>query len=163
MRIAVYPGSFDPVTNGHIDILERASRIFDKIVIAVVRHVYKNPLFTIEERVEMLKEVTGHIANIEVDSFSGLLVDYIRNRQACAVIRGLRTIGDFEVESQMAMINRHLYPEADTLFIMSDPRWIYVSSSNVKEAALVGGCVHGLVPEPVEIRLIQKVQERART
>ncbi|MGE5405499.1 MAG: pantetheine-phosphate adenylyltransferase [Candidatus Saccharibacteria bacterium] len=162
MRIAVYPGSFDPVTNGHIDILERASKIFDKIVIAVVKHVYKNPLFTIEERVELLHQVTGHIPNIEVDAFSGLLVDYIKEKQACAIIRGLRTIGDFEVESQMSMMNKHLYPDAETLFIMSDAKWVFISSSNVKEAALVGGCIHGLVPPLVEETLKEKIKDRLK-
>ncbi|MGE5397796.1 MAG: pantetheine-phosphate adenylyltransferase [Chitinophagales bacterium] len=153
MKIAVYPGSFDPVTNGHIDILERASLLFDRIVVAVVHHVYKNPLFTLNERVAMLKELTGHVPNIEVESFNGLLMNYVKEKQACAIIRGLRTVSDFEYEMQMAMMNRHICPEVETVFMMANSKYIFVSSSNIKEAVLVDGSVSGLVPPLVEEKL----------
>lgn len=163
MRIAVYPGSFDPITNGHIDIMERSARMFDKVVVAVVHNVYKKALFTAEERVEMIKQVTKHIPNIQVDSFSGLLIEYIRSREASAIIRGLRTVSDFEYELQMAMMNRHLYPEVDTIFITCDAKYYYVSSTGVKEAALVGGSVEGLVPlavaEALQSKLCDKTSE----
>lgn len=159
MRLAVYPGSFDPVTNGHIDVLERASRIFDRVIVAVVHNVYKNPLFTTEERVDMLKEVTKHLPNLEVDSFSGLLVNYVRKQQASAIIRGLRTVSDFEYELQLAMTNSHLYPEVDTIFIACNSKYYFVSSTSVKEAALLGGSVCGLVPPLVEAKLQSKLCE----
>ncbi len=160
MRIAVYPGSFDPITNGHIDILERSARMFDRIVVAVVYNVYKNALFTADERVELIKKVTDHIPNVEVDSFTGLFTDYVRKREACAIIRGLRTVSDFEYELQMAMMNRHLYPEVDTIFITCDSKYYYVSSTGVKEAALVGGSVEGLVPPIVEKELQSKLCDK---
>lgn len=153
MRVAVYPGSFDPVTNGHLDVLERASKIFDKIVVAVVHNVYKNSLFTTEERVEMLREVTQHLPNVEVDSFTGLLVQYVKGKEACSIIRGLRTVSDFEYELQLAMTNSHLHPDVDTIFIACASKYYFVSSSGVKEAALLGGSVTGLVPPLVESRL----------
>ena len=159
MRLAVYPGSFDPVTNGHVDILERACRIFDEVIVAVVHNVYKNPLFTTEERVEMLRGVTGHLPNLRVDSFTGLLVNYVRRQQAIAIIRGLRNVSDFEYELQLAMTNSHLYPEVDTIFIACSSKYYFVSSTSVKEAALLGGSVCGLVPPLVEAKLQKKLQE----
>ncbi len=158
-RVAVYPGSFDPVTNGHLDVLERASKIFDRVVVAVVHNVYKNPLFTTEERVEMLRVVTKHLPNLEVDSFSGLLVNYVRKKQASAIIRGLRTVSDFEYELQLAMTNSHLYPEVDTIFIACNSKYYFVSSTGIKEAALLGGSVCGLVPPLVEEKLQLKLRE----
>lgn len=162
VKLAVYPGSFDPVTNGHIDVLERSAKLFDKIVVAVVENVYKNPLFTLEERVEMLKAVTGHIPGIEVDCFSGLLVNYVQRVGACAIVRGLRTVSDFEYEMHMAMMNRHLCPEVDTVFIMCNNKYVFVSSSSIKEAAMVGGFVTGLVPPYVEEKLRAKLKERCK-
>jgi pantetheine-phosphate adenylyltransferase len=159
VKLAIYPGSFDPVTFGHVDVLERASRIFDRVVVAVVHNVYKNPLFTTEERVEMLRGVTQHLPNIEVDSFSGLLVNYVRKQQASAIIRGLRTVSDFEYELQLAMTNSHLYPEVDTIFIACNSKYYFVSSTGVKEAALLGGSVCGLVPPLVEEKLQTKLHE----
>ncbi|MGI6513326.1 MAG: pantetheine-phosphate adenylyltransferase [Syntrophomonadaceae bacterium] len=156
-KVAVYPGSFDPVTNGHLDVLERASRIFDRVIVAVVHNVYKNPLFSTEERVEMLREVTRHLPNLEVDSFTGLLVNYVRKRQATAIVRGLRTVSDFEYELQLAMTNSHLYPEVDTIFIACNSKYYFVSSTGVKEAALLGGSVCGLVPPLVEEKLQEKL------
>lgn len=159
MRLAVYPGSFDPVTNGHIDILEKTSRIFDKIVVAVVHNVTKKALFTLDERVELIKESTKHIENVEVECFTGLLANYIKEKNACAIIRGLRTVSDFEYESVMANMNKILMPQVDTIFIIADPKYSYVSSSGVKEAALLGGDVGTLVPEIVKIGLQEKLKD----
>ncbi len=159
MRLAVYPGSFDPVTNGHIDILEKTSKIFDKIIVAVVHNVSKKALFTLDERVALIEESSRHLDNIEVECFSGLLADYLRTKDACAIIRGLRTVADFEYEMHMAMINKRLIPEVDTIFIMSDSRNIFVSSSIIKEAALLGGNVSELVPEVVRLKLETKRRE----
>jgi len=160
LKVAVYPGSFDPVTNGHIDILERSSRIFDKIIIAVVHNVSKKSLFTLEERVQLIKASTEHLNNIEVDCFSGLLVDYLEKKQVKTIIRGLRSITDFEYEIHMSMMNKKLNSEAETIFVMSDTRYIYVSSSMVKEAAMLGGDVTGLVPKVVNTGLKNKLASR---
>ncbi len=159
MRLAVYPGSFDPVTNGHIDILEKTSKIFDKIIVAVVHNVSKKALFTLDERVQLIRESTKQLNNIEVECFSGLLANYLRDREACAIIRGLRTVADFEYEMHMAMINKRLIRDVDTIFIMSDSSNIFVSSSIIKEAALLGGDVSELVPEIVRLKLEAKRQE----
>lgn len=160
MRLAIYPGSFDPVTNGHIDILEKTSKLFDKIIIAVVHNVGKNALFSLNERVNFIKESTSHLPNIEVESFSGLLVDYVKEKGACAIIRGLRTVADFEYEMHIAQVNRKMRPEVETIFILADSRYIFVSSSIIKEAALLGGDVSGLVPEMVRAGLSAKRQLR---
>lgn len=157
MRLAVYPGSFDPVTNGHIDILEKTSKIFDRIIVAVVHNVTKQALFTLDERVEMIKESIKHLENVEVECFSGLLVDYIEDKKACAIIRGLRTVSDFEYEAGMAAMNKTLMPNVDTIFVTSNTRYIYLSSSGVKEAALLGGDVSSMVPSVVKSRLEEKL------
>jgi len=159
LKIAVYPGSFDPVTNGHVDILERTSRIFDKIIVAVVHNVYKQPLFTLEERVNLIKETTQHLDNIEVESFCGLLVDYLEEKKVDIIIRGLRSFTDYEYESTMSMINKKLLPEADTVFIVADSNYTCVSSSGVKEAALLGGDVSSMVPGVVTAALQEKIQQ----
>jgi pantetheine-phosphate adenylyltransferase len=159
VRLAVYPGSFDPVTNGHIDILEKTSKIFDKIIVAVVHNVSKNALFTLDERVNLIKESTRHLDNIEVECFSGLLANYLSEKNACAIIRGLRTVADFEYEMHMAMINKKLIPELDTIFVMSDSKYVFVSSSIIKEAALLGGDISGLVPEVVKKGLEEKQKQ----
>ncbi|SHG96645.1 Phosphopantetheine adenylyltransferase [Thermosyntropha lipolytica DSM 11003] len=158
MKLAVYPGSFDPVTRGHIDILEKTSRLFDQIIIAVVHNVHKKALFTLEERVEMIKESTSHLPNVQVEAFTGLLVDYIRKKNACAIIRGLRTVSDFEYEATMAFMNKNLLPDVDTIFVMSRPEYIFISSSGVKEAALLGGDVSTMVPPAVEKKLREKLK-----
>ena len=158
MAIAVYPGSFDPVTMGHIDILERTSRIFDKIVVAVVHNVTKQALFTLDERVELIKQSTQHLDNIEVECFNGLLADFLKAKQATVIIRGLRSITDFEYESHMSMMNKKLLPGVDTIFVMSDSQYIFVSSSGVKEAALLGGDVSSMVPPAVEKGLQEKLR-----
>lgn len=158
MTIAVYPGSFDPVTLGHIDILERTSRVFEKIVVAVVHNVTKEALFTLDERVDLIKESVKHLENVEVECFKGLLADFLRDRGATVIIRGLRSITDFEYESHMSMMNKTLLPEIDTVFIMSNPCYIFVSSSGIKEEALLGGDVSGMVPPSVEKGLQEKIQ-----
>lgn len=159
MKIAVYPGSFDPVTNGHVDILERTSRIFDKTIVAVVHNVYKQPLFTLEERVNLIRETTKHLDNIEVESFCGLLVNYLKEKRVNIIIRGLRSLTDYEYESNMSMINKKLLPTADTVFIMAASNYACVSSSGVKEAALLGGDVSSMVPGVVAAALQEKLQQ----
>ncbi len=158
MRVAVYPGSFDPITNGHVDVLERSSKIFDRIIIAVVHNVTKNAMFTLDERVEMIRKSSAHIHNVEIDCFSGLLATYLIEKQACAIIRGLRTVTDFEYEMHMAMVNREIIPEIDTIFVTSDKNYIFISSSGVKEAAMVGANVSSMVPPVVNQALKKKYQ-----
>mgnify|MGYP000706180305 CR=1 FL=1 len=155
-RIAIYPGTFDPVTNGHINLIKRASRHFDKVIVAVAKDSQKKPLFAIEERVEMLKEVTKDIEGVEVDMFEGLLVDYVKKKGAKVVLRGLRAVSDFEYEFQMAHMNRKLYEEMETFFMVTGAEEFFISSNLVKEVARLHGCVKGLVPEYVRLKLAQK-------
>jgi pantetheine-phosphate adenylyltransferase len=159
MRIAVYPGSFDPLTNGHIDILEKTSKLFDKIIIAVVHNVTKTALFSLDERKSMILESTRHLNDIEVECFSGLLAAYVKEKNACAIIRGLRTVTDFEYEMHMALMNKVLIPEVETIFIIATHSNIFVSSSGVKEAALLGGDVSSLVPPAVVNGLTEKIKQ----
>jgi pantetheine-phosphate adenylyltransferase len=154
--IAIYPGSFDPLTNGHVDIIGRGSRVFDKIVIAVLINLEKAPLFTVPERVEIAREAFHEWTNVEVDTFDGLLVDYARSRRANVIVRGLRAVSDFEFEMQMALMNRRLNPDVETVFMMPAEPYTYVSSRLVKEVVALGGSVHGLVPDSVEKRLRDK-------
>ncbi len=156
MGIAVYPGSFDPFTCGHKDIIDRALKVFDRLVVAIATNSEKTSLFTLAERVEMIEEVYAGEPRVEVDSFTGLLVDYLRRRQARAVVRGLRAVSDFEYEFQMANMNRKLYPDAETFFLMTGQDHFYVSSRLVKEIASLGGCLTDLVPETVRVRLLNK-------
>ncbi|MEN6350140.1 MAG: pantetheine-phosphate adenylyltransferase [Syntrophomonas sp.] len=160
MKVAVYPGSFDPVTKGHIDILEKTSKIFDRIIVAVVHNVSKDALFSLEERVALIYESTRHLDNIEVESFSGLLANYLNGKEACAIIRGLRSVTDFDYEMHMAMMNKKLIPDIDTIFVMSDSKYTFISSSAVKEAALLGGDVSSLVPKAVILEFIKKIKAR---
>ena len=162
-RIAVYPGTFDPITNGHVYILKRSLKIFDRLVVALAENVRKTPLFSIAERREMIAEVVDHDPRIEVDAFSGLLVDYVRQRGATTVIRGLRALADFEYEFQAAHMNRHLAPEVETIFLMTSEESFYVSSSLVKEVALMGGDVSRMVPPAVAAGLSKKFQEMKNT
>jgi pantetheine-phosphate adenylyltransferase len=155
-RVAIYPGSFDPVTNGHIDIVERGLKIFDKIIVSILYNPNKEYLFTLEERLEMLKDSLKKFKNIEIDSFDGLLVDYAASRKAHAILRGLRAMSDFEYEFQMALMNRRLNREVQTVFLMTGLRWIYTSSSIIKEAIQFGGNIEGMVPPLVQKRLIEK-------
>lgn len=155
-RIAVYPGSFDPITNGHLDIIRRASRIYDKVIVGVLCNGGKNPVFTPEERVCMIRSVTSDIQNVEVDSFTGLLVEFVKAKNAEVIIKGLRTVADFEYEFQMALLNKALNPEYETMFMMTDTKYSYISSSMVKELAGFKGDLTGLVPASI----INKIQEK---
>src|SRR3954470_1683995 len=155
--LAIYPGSFDPVTNGHLDLIERAAKIFEQLVVAVLRNSEKEPLFSLPERLEMLREVSSPFPNVEVDSFDGLLTDYARRRHAHVLLRGIRAVSDYEYELQMAMINRRLEPELETVFMVPAVAYSFVSSRLVREIARLGGPVSGLVPPSVESRLRAKV------
>lgn len=157
MSVALYPGSFDPITNGHVSIIESGLVCFDELVIAVLRNPKKQSLFTVEERVEMIREEFASTPNIEVDSFDGLLVDYCRRKGIRVVLRGLRAVADFEYELQMANMNRHLNEQVETVFLMANDAYFYVSSNIVKEAAMLGGDVSRLVPASVAERLRAKL------
>jgi len=159
MKIAVYPGSFDPVTNGHMDIINRSSKIFDKVIVAVVNNRSKTPLFTVEERMELLKKSVVGLPNVEIDHFEGLLVDFIRSKNAQVIVRGLRAISDFEYEFQMALMNRKLAPEIETVFMMTRHKYSYLSSSIVKEVGSLGGCIKDLVPESILPYIIKKLKK----
>jgi pantetheine-phosphate adenylyltransferase len=148
-RLAIYPGTFDPITNGHADIMRRSLKIFDRVVVALAENVRKEPLFSISERRAMISDALGGDPRIEIDAFQGLLVDYVKRRQAGVVIRGLRALADFEYEFQLAHMNRHLAPEVETVFLMTSEESFYVSSSLVKEVALMGGDVSRMVPSAV--------------
>ncbi len=150
---AIYPGSFDPVTNGHLDLIARGAALFDRLVLGVLRNSAKNPLFSVAERVEMLREGAQALPNVEVATFEGLLVDFAREQGARAVLRGIRAISDYEFELQMAHMNRRLAPEVETIFLMPDAKYSYVSSRLVKEVFRLGGSVDGLVPEWVIERM----------
>jgi pantetheine-phosphate adenylyltransferase len=158
--LAVYPGSFDPLTNGHVDIITRGARLFDRIVVAMLVNAEKSPLFSMTERVEIAREVFKHQVNVEVDTFDGLLVDYVARRQAQVIVRGLRAISDFEFEFQMALMNRRLQPAIETIFMMPAEQYTYISSRLIKEVFSLGGRVEGLVPALVEARLRDKVLAR---
>ncbi|ACL69770.1 pantetheine-phosphate adenylyltransferase [Halothermothrix orenii] len=152
----VYPGSFDPVTYGHLDIIKRAAQIFDEVIVAVFRNPRKNPLFSMDERVKLLKEVTKEIDRVQVDCFNGLLVEYARSKKARAVIRGLRAVSDFEGEFQMASMNKQLDSDIETVFFMTDTKYAFLSSSVVKEVAQFNGNVKGMVPDVVAKALVEK-------
>ncbi|WP_291651966.1 pantetheine-phosphate adenylyltransferase [Clostridium sp.] len=156
MNIAVYPGSFDPITNGHLDIITRGAKIYDKLIVAVLVNMDKKCLFDIEERVELIKKVTKDLKNVEVLSFDGLLVDFARIHNSKVILKGLRTVADFEYEFQMALMNSKLDPDIETVFMMTSSAYSYVSSSSVKQVAKFGGNIKGLVPE----ELITEVMDR---
>ena len=155
--LAIYPGSFDPVTNGHLDLIERGSKIFGRLVVAVLRNDGKSPMFTLAERMEMLRESTAAFGNVKVDSFDGLLVDYARKMEARVLLRGIRAVSDYEYELQMAMMNRRLEPGLETICMLPAEAYSYLSSHLVREIAQLGGAVTGLVPPAVEKRLRAKV------
>ena len=158
MRIAIYPGTFDPITNGHIDILERALKLFDRIIITVARNSAKSPLFADQERLDLIKAVVRKYKNVEVDSFDGLLVSYARQKKATAIVRGLRAISDFEFELQMALMNRKLDDTFETVFLMPNAKYTYLNSSIVREIARLGGEVSDFVPPLVRVTLERKIQ-----
>lgn len=154
MKIAVYPGSFDPITNGHLDIIKRASEIFDHVVVGVLDNLNKKPLFTSEERASMIMKTVYNIDNVSIDIFSGLLVDFMKKKKADVVVKGLRTVADFEYELQMAMLNKALDAKCETMFMMTDTKYSYISSSMVKEVAKLKGDLTGFVP-PGIVELIE--------
>lgn len=158
MRLAVYPGTFDPVTKGHLDLVRRGLMIFDELIIAVALNPKKKPLFTLEERISMIEVAIQEYPGVRVESFSGLLVDYVKERGGVAIIRGLRAISDFEYEMQMALMNRRLAGDLETVFMMPSEEYSYLTSTIVKEAASLGGSVAGLVPEGVEKALREKIR-----
>ncbi|MFH1146247.1 MAG: pantetheine-phosphate adenylyltransferase [Pseudomonadota bacterium] len=155
--VAVYPGAFDPFTNGHVDIVNRALNMFDRLIIAVAVNAGKKPLFGIEERIEMIREIVGKNPRLEIDTFDGLLVDYVESRGAGIIIRGLRAVSDFDYEFQMALMNRRLRRKVETVFLMTGLRWIFISSTLIKEVAGLGGSVEGLVPDIVARKLRDKL------
>jgi pantetheine-phosphate adenylyltransferase len=162
-RVAIYPGSFDPLTSGHVDIIERGSKIFDSIIVAILVNAEKVPLFSEDERMAIIREVFKGYKNVQADTFNGLLVEYAQRKQASVLVRGLRAISDFEYEFQMALMNRHLAPGLETVFMMPDEKYTFVSSRLIKEVFMLGGEVSSLVPPVVEQKLRAKHKTRRKT
>lgn len=160
MKIGVYPGSFDPVTNGHLDIIKRSSKMFDKVIVAVAKNYSKKPLFSFDEREELISRSIKDLANVEVDSFEGLLMNYIHEKDAQIIIKGMRAISDFEYEFQMALMNRKLDSNVETIFLMTSSEYSFLSSSMVKEVAGLGGCIAGLVPENILSDIYNKLKQK---
>jgi len=160
LKIGVYPGSFDPVTNGHLDIIERASKIFDKLIVAVLVNPNKTPTFDLDERVGFLRDVTSHLTNVEIDAFTGLLIDFMKEKNAKVIIKGLRAVSDFEYEFQMALLNKKLDPSIETIFMMTNSKYSYLSSSMVKEVARFGGCITDLVPKKIASKVMRKIYKK---
>lgn len=159
MNIAIYPGSFDPVTNGHLDIIERTASTFDKVIVAILVNSSKTPTFSIEEKIDMLKKATAHIPNVEIEFFDGLLVDFVRKKEAKVIVKGLRAISDFEYEFQMAMLNKSVAPDIETLFMMTNNKYSYLSSSIVKELGRLGANISEYVPEAIIDNVIEKLRK----
>ncbi|MBE7020799.1 MAG: pantetheine-phosphate adenylyltransferase [Ruminococcaceae bacterium] len=159
MSSAIYPGSFDPVTNGHLDIIERTAAIFDKVTVAILINSSKTPTFTVEERIDMLKKATAHIPNVEIEFFDGLLVDFVRSKNANVIIKGLRAVSDFEYEFQMAMLNKSVAPDIETLFMMTGNKYSYLSSSIVKELGRLGAPVDEFVPQAIMDNVTEKLRK----
>lgn len=158
MKTVICPGSFDPVTKGHMDIIERASKLFDKVIVAVLNNSSKNPSFSIEERIGLLEETTGHLNNIEIATFDGLLVDFAKIKGASAVVKGLRAVTDFEYEFQMSMINKKLCPDIETIFLNTSQEYMYLSSSVVKQIAAAGGDISLFVPEEIRDKIVDRLR-----
>jgi pantetheine-phosphate adenylyltransferase len=156
MRIAIYPGTFDPITNGHLDLVERAAKLFDRIIVAVSDNPYKDPLFSLAERKRLIQETVGDLKNVTVDAFEGLLVAYAKKKKATAIIRGLRAVSDFEYEFQMALMNRKLMPELETVYLMPSEEYTYINSTIAKEVARLGGSVDSFLPSVVAKALREK-------
>ncbi len=156
MKSAVYPGSFDPITNGHISIIRRGLELFDEVIVAVAKNSEKKGLFTIPERMDMIREALGDLPSVRVDTFEGLLVDYVVRQNTNAILRGLRALSDFDYEFQLALMNRKLSRKVQTVFLMTDYKWLYVSSTIIKEAASLGGDINGLIPPVARERLAEK-------
>jgi pantetheine-phosphate adenylyltransferase len=161
-RVAIYPGSFDPLTSGHVDIILRGSRIFDSIIVAILANVEKTPLFTEKERIEIIQDVFKDAGNVKVETFNGLLVDYAKQKKASVLVRGLRAVSDFEYEFQMALMNRHLDPALETVFMMPAEQYTYISSRLIKEVFTLGGEITGLVPPIVEEKLRAKQKSKKK-
>lgn len=162
MRTVIYPGSFDPITLGHLDVIQRAADVFDRVVVAVAASQSKGPLFSVKERLALVRDVTSGIPSVEVESFGGLLVDYVAKRGARAIIRGLRAVSDFEFEFQLALMNRKLDERVETLFMMPREAYTFISSRMVKEICSLGGDVSAFVPAPVQVALLRKLRRRSR-
>lgn len=160
MRTAVYPGSFDPITNGHLDIIKRAAKVFDHVIVGIFVNPEKNGLFSTDEKVEMIKKVVDNIPNVEVKSCSELLVHFMEKEDANVIIKGLRAVSDFEYEFQMALMNNKLDPNIETVFMMTNAQYSYLSSSSVKQVALFGGCIKGLVPDEIVSEVIAKTRNK---
>ncbi|MFY9177568.1 MAG: pantetheine-phosphate adenylyltransferase [Caldicoprobacterales bacterium] len=160
MKTCVYPGSFDPVTNGHMDIIKRSAKMFDKVIVAVVKNYSKKPLFSFSERMELIQKSVKDIPNVEVESFEGLLMDYVHKKNAQVIVKGLRAISDFEYEFQMALMNRKLDPNVETIFLMTNHKYSFLSSSMVKEVASLGGCISGLVPDCIIRDIYRKLKQK---
>ena len=159
-RKAIYPGSFDPITNGHLDVIERAAKLFDVVIVAVAYNRNKKALFEVEERRRLAEKATAHVTNVQIDTFDGLLVDYVARVEGQAIVRGLRAVSDFEFEFQLALMNRRLKESIETIFMMPKDRFTFLSSSIVKEIASLGGCIDGLVPDSVHESLIEKYTQQ---
>lgn len=160
MRIGVYPGSFDPATLGHLDIIRRASKLFDKLIVAAMINGEKTSAFTMEEKVDFLKRMTADLPNVEVECFSGLLADYVREKNACAIVKGLRAVSDFEYEFQMALTNKKLNPNLETLFLTAEADSMYLSSSMVREIASMGGDISNFVPACIHDRIVERLKNK---
>lgn len=157
MNTAVYPGSFDPVTNGHLDIIKRSAKVFDQVIVGVLVNPEKKGLFTIEERVELIKRIVKDIPNVKVESFSGLLINFMKDKSAKVIVKGLRAVSDFEYEFQMSLMNNKLDPDIETVFMMTSAKNSFLSSSSVKQVAMFGGCIEDLVPDEIIPDIMRKV------
>ena len=162
MRIAICPGSFDPVTNGHLNIIERAAKLFDKIIVLVAGNPSKSPMFSSEERVEFLRRVTRHLPNVEVDSYNGLLAEYAAHAGACTLIKGLRAVTDFEFEFQQALTNKKLNPELETMFMITDARYMFLSSSTAKQVASFGGDITDFIPDAIRADFVERFSSQPK-